>query len=100
MHDGLSQSVTHRLGISGVLVVEVMQGSSAAAAGLRPTRQAQDGSIIPGDIITAVEGKSIKSREQLYTALQKFKIGQTVRLKVYRDGKNADVAVTLAEARQ
>ena len=99
-HDGWSQSVTQKLGISGVLVVEVMQGSPAAAAGLRPTRQAKDGSLIFGDIITAVEGKSIKNREQLYSALQKFKIGQTVRLTVYREGKQVDVPVALAEARQ
>ena len=100
MHDALSQSVTQHLGISGVLVIQVLEGSPAAAAGLRPTRQAPDGSLIFGDIITAVEGNSIKNREQLYAALQKFKIGQTVRLTVYRDGKNTDVAVTLAEARQ
>ena len=99
MHDGLSQSVTQRLGISGVLVVQVLEGSPAAAAGLRPTRQTEDGSLIFGDIITAVEGKSIKSREQLYSALQKFKVGQTVRLTVYREGKHVDVPVALAEAR-
>ena len=99
-HDGLSQSVTQKLGINGVLIVQVIEGSPAAVAGLRPTRQAADGSLIFGDIITAVEGKSIKNREQLYSALQKFKIGQTVRLTVYREGKQVEVPVALAEARQ
>ncbi len=98
-HDGLSHSVTQRLGISGVLIVQVKDGSPAATAGLRPSRQAEDGSLIAGDIITAVDGKAIKNREQLELALQKFKVGQTVRLSLYRDGKSVDVPVPLAEAR-
>jgi S1-C subfamily serine protease len=99
MLDVLSQKETQRLGVSGVLVVQVMEGSPAAAAGLRPTRQADDGSVIPGDIITAVDGKAVKNREQLYSVLQKCKVGQKVRLSLYREGKRVDVPVTLAEAR-
>lgn len=97
LHDVLSQSVTRSLGVTGVLVVQVQEGSPAAAAGLRGTRQTADGSLIPGDIITAVDGKLVRTRDQLYSLLQAHTVGQTVTLTVFREGRRIEVPVKLAE---
>ena len=46
--------VSHRLGLKGVLIVSVAKGSSAEAAGLRPTQATRDGHLILGDVILKV----------------------------------------------
>jgi S1-C subfamily serine protease len=53
----LTQLVAKRLGVKGVAVLKVEPGSPAEAAGLQGAKTAPDGSIVPGDIITAVDGK-------------------------------------------
>jgi S1-C subfamily serine protease len=41
----------------GVIVVGTVPGSPAAAAGIRPFARAADGSLVVGDVITAVDGE-------------------------------------------
>jgi S1-C subfamily serine protease len=53
----LNQLIAKQLGVKGVAVLKVEPGSSAEAAGLRGAKTAPDGSIVPGDIITAIDGK-------------------------------------------
>jgi S1-C subfamily serine protease len=98
-HEGLNQVVSERLSIKGVLVVEVLQGSPAEVAGLRPTRRAPDGSLILGDMILAIEGRPVRNRDSFYSALQRYSVGDTVTLTVLRDGENIEVPVTLVEAK-
>jgi len=83
------------LGLKGVLVLRVLPNSAAAAAGLEGARFAQDGSFVPGDVITAVEGKGVDSVAALLSRLDDFKIGEQVRLSVKRDGKEREVRATL-----
>ena len=45
----------------GVVVVGVVPGSAAAAAGIRPFTRAADGSLVVGDVITAVDGERSKA---------------------------------------
>ncbi len=84
-------------GQQGVLVVSVVTGGPAAAAGLVPS--ALDASGTPtaaGDIITAIDGKSITRFEDLVSYLSgSTQPGQVVTLSVLRNGKSADVKVTL-----
>jgi len=87
-------AATH-LGLKGVLVLRVLPNSAAAAAGLEGVRFAQDGSFVPGDAITAVEGKGVDSVAALLSRLDDFKIGEQVRLTVKRDGKEREVRATL-----
>ena len=70
-------------------------GSAAASAGLEGARRAADGGLVPGDIITAVEGKAVDGVGKLFSRLDDFKVGDTVRLTVIREGKTREVAVTL-----
>lgn len=89
------EQVAERLGVTGVLVVEVARGSGAAKAGLRPTRRNRDGRYALGDVITAVDGKKIESPNELFLLLEKYKIGDVVNLTLQRDGKPAQARVAL-----
>jgi S1-C subfamily serine protease len=91
----LNRIVTERLGIQGVLVMGVRAGSSAEAAGLRGVRFGRDGSVVPGDIIVAVDGKPVESVARLLTRLDDHQVGDTVPLGVLRDARRIDVMVTL-----
>jgi serine protease Do len=67
----------------GALVVRVFSGSPAEAAGLRA-----------GDVITAVAGKSVDSREAFSTYTATVPTSQALTLSVARDGSTRNVNVT------
>jgi S1-C subfamily serine protease len=81
----------------GALVIKVMPNSAAATAGLKETRRDDSGHIVLGDIIVAVDGKSIDTSEDLHSAVEGHKVGDTVTLSIIRDGKPVDVKATLTE---
>jgi S1-C subfamily serine protease len=93
--EGLNQRLSALLRIEGVVVLRVAPGSAAAAAGLKGATVSRDGGIVPGDVITGVEGKPVASVGQLLGRLDDFKVGDAVRLQVLREGKPQDVVVTL-----
>lgn len=84
-----------RLGVEGILIINIESGSPAEKAGLRPTTQARDG-IILGDIITAVSGTPVISYEELRTELERYQIGSEVTITIIRDGVSLDVMLSLA----
>ncbi len=91
----LSRIIARRLGVVGVAVAKVPRGSAAAKAGLRGVREGPRGQVTPGDVITAVNGKSIDSVARLLAVLDDYKPGTTVKVTVWREGKNVDVQATL-----
>ncbi len=93
--EGLNQRLTQLLNVKGVVILRVPQGSAAAAAGLKGASVARDGGIVPGDIITAVGGKPVDGTGKLLASLDDFKVGETVKVTVLRDGRKLDVPVTL-----
>jgi len=73
------------LGIgSGVLVLEVPDGSPAARAGLKGTRRTEAGLVEIGDIISKVDGQIINTESDLFQALEDRKPGDVVELTVSR----------------
>jgi S1-C subfamily serine protease len=91
----LNDLIAKQLGVKGVAVLKVEPGSPAAAAGLRAARAGADGSIVPGDIITAIDGKPVDSVARLVNRLDEHKIGDTIKLTVQREGKAAELTATL-----
>ncbi len=74
-------------GVSGGAVVQrVRPGSPAAAAGL-----------LEGDVVTAINGRTIPSMGMLLLALRLHQPGETVRLLVVRAGRQVEVLATLAD---
>lgn len=68
----------------GALISKIGVGTPAEVAGLQAR-----------DIIISVNGVAVDS--SLQATLQKFKVGDEVTLKIWRDGKEIDVKVTLGE---
>ena len=87
--------IAEQLGVKGVLVVDVRAGSAAAKAGIRPTRREASGRVRLGDVIVAVEGTKVDSPNDLFLALEKYKVGDTVNVSLLRDGKTVQTKVTL-----
>jgi len=85
------------LGLSGVLVVEVVPGSVAAKAGIRPTRRDAFGRVSLGDVIVAIGGKKIESVNDLFLILEQHKVGDAVSIALVRDKRRQEVKVTLEE---
>ncbi len=70
----------------GVNVEGVEENSPAAKAGIQQS-----------DIITKIEGKEIKSVNELNKIKYNYKIGDTITLTIVRNSKEMDVQVTLVE---
>ncbi len=94
-----NEAITQQLGVSGVLVLGVQEGSGAAKAGLRGTGRDEDGSLVLGDIIVGVAGKKVASYDDLVTTLESQKIGDTVPVRIVRNDRTITVNVTLTESR-
>jgi S1-C subfamily serine protease len=93
--EDINQRLTDLLQIKGVVILNVPHGTAAAAAGLHGVITTRDGSIIPGDIITAIEGKPVDSVSKLVARLDDFRVGDKIRLTVLRQGKSREVPVIL-----
>jgi serine protease Do len=70
----------------GILVVQVLSGTSASDAGLKPF-----------DIITKFDGKDVTSVQELTKYLRQKNIGDKVKLEIIRNGKKIEIEVTLKE---
>lgn len=70
----------------GAYISKVTPGGPADKAG-----------ILPGDILTKINGVEVKSSLELTRQLLKNKPGDTVTVTVYRDKKSVDVSVVLTE---
>jgi S1-C subfamily serine protease len=85
----------------GVLVQQVEEGGPAAAAGIQGATTAAEVEGqefgLGGDIITAVNGESIASTEDLIEKIEDLHAGETVELTVEHEGQTATVSVKLGE---
>lgn len=85
------ESEAARLGVSGVIVAQVIPGSPAERAGLQGINR-RTGAI--GDIITAVDGEPVHRLADLTDELERVGVGNTVSLTLRR--RNAEVTVKVA----
>jgi S1-C subfamily serine protease len=95
--------VTRRLGLTGVLIGEVPENSSAAAAGLQGIRRDAEAEIFLGDLVVAVNGEPVATIQEFLKALEDYDIGQTVTLTITRNPRtpreqNLEVEVMLQAA--
>ncbi|MEO6133068.1 MAG: trypsin-like peptidase domain-containing protein [Saprospiraceae bacterium] len=68
----------------GLLVAEVIESSAAQYAG-----------ILPNDVLVEIDGKKLKTFNDLKEKIDLAKVGDSVRVKVYRNGKYLDIPVRL-----
>ncbi len=93
--DGLNERLIRSLGTKGVYILKVSPGSAAEAAGLKGAQITRDGRIIPGDIITGINGNPIDSVGRYLSRIDDFAIGETVTLSIQRDGHEQEIQATL-----
>jgi S1-C subfamily serine protease len=83
----------------GLLVQQVVRGSSEDAAGIRGARQVVDiGNVelgIGGDLIMAIDGKPVEREDALVQAIAQKRVGDTIVLTIYRNGRTIKVPVKL-----
>jgi S1-C subfamily serine protease len=84
----------------GFLIVDVIPGSPASAAGLRGGNQTidlQDGQIsVGGDVILEIDHKPVRKIDDVLIYLERYKtVGEKVVLTVFRNGENRDIIITL-----
>ncbi|MBP5230905.1 MAG: trypsin-like peptidase domain-containing protein [Clostridia bacterium] len=73
----------------GAYVEMVARDGEADRAGIRQ-----------GDIITELNGVAVTGRASLISAVAECKIGSTVPVKIYRDGKTIELSVVIGQKRQ
>ena len=88
----------------GILVEKVLPGGAAQRAGLRGgSEQAYMGNqpvMLGGDLIVGLDGQEVTTAQDLSTALNAHRAGDTVVLTVYRGQRRLNVRVTLDDARE
>ena len=79
----------------GVIIDQVVRGGPAARAGLRGGRHLPGGRYAPGDMIVGVDGHAVKDFDDLFNALDLYKVGDSVTVKIKRDGKEMTFPIKL-----
>ncbi|MBX3184502.1 MAG: trypsin-like peptidase domain-containing protein [Polyangiaceae bacterium] len=75
--------IERRFGLKGVMVLKATPHGPAANAGVRGVTEAQN-LFVAGDVIVGIDDEPIESYDDLYSALDKRKPGQVVRVKLVR----------------
>ena len=73
-------------GLSGVIITRISADSPAAKAKLEV-----------GDLILAIDGKSVIGVREMTRTLSEMAIGKPVKLSIVRDGRTREVSITLTE---
>ncbi|KAJ9532000.1 hypothetical protein QJQ45_003709 [Haematococcus lacustris] len=82
----------------GVLVVSVQPGGPADLAGVQPTRRELSGRLLLGDIITGINGRTVRTQKDLFAALDNSQVGDTAEVVVRSaSGSTRTVRLTLAD---
>jgi S1-C subfamily serine protease len=86
----------------GLLVERVVTGGPAAKAGIRGGNRSVLAGLqelrIGGDVLIAINGKTVTNQNDLNLMLNRSQPGDMVTLTILRDGKKMNVPVTLEEA--
>ncbi len=89
------QEVAARLGVEGALVLGVEPSSPAEQAGLRPTQRDAYGRLLLGDVIVGVDGEEVEGPLDVYRAIDRRQVGDTIRLRVRRGREAVDISARL-----
>jgi S1-C subfamily serine protease len=87
--------IAENLGITGVIVMNVEPGKGAEAAGMIGLQRANDGRVLIGDVIVALDKIEIGNSDDLLNAMEQYKPGDQVVVKTNRRGEINEFRVRL-----
>ena len=93
----LDDEYARRAEIEGAVILKIAMGSEASRIGLKGLGRNSYDEAVLGDVIVAIDGTKIKSYDDLYNALDAYKIGDVVTLTVIRNGKERSVRMKLTD---
>jgi Do/DeqQ family serine protease len=85
----VTSDIAQSLGLDatqGGIVTQVVEGSAADKAGVRP-----------GDVVTSVNGQPVRSQSELRQAMGPMHVGDKVKIGLLRDGNARQVTAVIAE---
>ncbi len=94
INENLNKEITKELGILGVAVIEIQPNSAAQKSGLSGLT-IQNNTIISGDVIVGIDQHKIETTQMLLSTLEKYNIGDTVEVKLFRNNQVIEVSLTL-----
>ena len=83
------------LRMEGVMIRALQERGSAERAGLQGIRFTRDGNAILGDIIVAIDDEKVTSEANLANILDRYQVGDTVKVTFVRDGRNRTTNIVL-----
>ena len=89
-----NQRAEKRLGLKGVLVLDVVKESPAEAADVRGLERTPDGVAI-GDVVVGIGSSKVTSYDDFYNALDEHHAGEEIDVKLLRKGGFVSVHVPL-----
>ena len=72
--------------------------AAALPLGLRGMQQTEMGDFELGDIIVGINNDKVTNSDDLFRVLDKYQIGDTVQVQIWRDGRRSSVPVRLMES--
>lgn len=95
----IRQQLANQWELKGVMLAAVSKGSGAEKAGLKGFHYNNQGSKEPGDVITKINSHDIKSNNDLFLVLEKYKPGDEVEVEFIRDNKTRNTKVELGSSK-
>ena len=83
-------------GIEGVIVLDTLEGSAPARAGMRGLSRVDSGGIRLGDVIIEVEGNAVRNEDDLAAIIEQKRPGDVVSVKTVRDNRLLEYEIELA----
>jgi S1-C subfamily serine protease len=92
----LSDADARQLGVEGVVVTRVSEGTGAARAGLRAARVDRD-DVDLGDVIVGIDGQTVRDSVDMFAILERLQAGATARVRVRRGEREIELPVVLQD---
>jgi S1-C subfamily serine protease len=94
----LEEYYAARFGVREGVVIKIIDPKGPSGkVGLRGIRSDRQGQYYLGDVIIGIDALPVKNFDDLYTILDKYKIGDKVKIRFIRDNKEKTVELTLTQ---
>lgn len=91
----ISDAITSRMGVKGVLLLDVADGGGAAEAGLRGTVVGRSDVVQVGDILQSIDGQPINNLNEMLSVLERYSPGDSVEVGYLRGSDTGSTTVLL-----